>query len=69
MLEDHYGLVQYTILAASENQTTESTTISESSGPCSTGGKCVKHPEMLLLVEEVKILIVKITRFQTISSK
>ena len=57
MFEEHNGFLRFTILAASENQTTESTTRNESSWPYSTGGMYVKYPKMMLLVDEVEVLI------------
>ena len=45
MLKGQNGFVQFTILTACEDQNNESVTINESSGPCSTGGKCVKYPK------------------------
>ena len=45
MLKGQNGFVQFTILTACEDQNNESVAINESSGPCSTGGKCVKYPK------------------------
>ena len=45
MVEEHNGFLRFAILAASENQTTGSTTRNESSWPYSTAGIYVKYPK------------------------
>ena len=45
MFEEHNGFLRFAILAASENQTTGSTTRNESSWPYSTAGIYVKYPK------------------------